>query len=250
MKPILYFESVSIWHHDDQRGSCWAKFFCKNNFLFKRSLVSKDHQEDNVWCDENPVLIDSSTLVPWSPLVPPGQPEYFTSVTNFGVAGSTWRGVVLSQSIRGGRTYLHAVECAGDLHVAHLHVARIYMQHCSTYLHVAKCGAGRGDLMGRPPTSPRLRPTSSLPLFQIGPNQINLNPNHADQQPIIALFSGQDELGEGKRVLDHFDETVTKPHSFLMLNVQCQLCLSKILGLLPGRTRLDLQLESLCHYKT
>ena len=59
---------------------------------------------------------------PWSPLVPLGQPEYFTSVTNFGVAGSTWRGVVLSQSIRGGRTYLHAVECAGDLHVA-----RIYM---------------------------------------------------------------------------------------------------------------------------
>ena len=104
--------------------------------------------------------------------------------------------------------------------------------------------------MGRPPTSPRLRPTSSLPLFQIGPNQINLNPNHADQQPIIALFSGQDELGEGKRVLDHFDETVTKPHSFLMLNVQCQLCLSKILGLLPGLARLDVQLESLflCHY--
>ena len=90
---------------------------------------------------------------------------------------------------------------------------------CSTYLHVAKCGAGRGDLMGRPPTSPRLRPTSSLPLFQIGPKHNNLNPNHADQQPIIALFSGQDERGEGKRVLDHFDETVTKPHSFLMLNV-------------------------------
>ena len=45
-----------------------------------------------------------------------------TSVTNFGVAGSTWRGVVLSQSIRGGRTYLHAIECAGDLHVASIYM--------------------------------------------------------------------------------------------------------------------------------
>ena len=66
--------------------------------------------------------------------------------------------------------------------------------------------------MGRPPTSPRLRPTSSLPLFQIGPNQISLNRNHTDQQPVIALFSGQDVLGEGKRGLNHFDETMTKPH--------------------------------------
>ena len=158
------------------------------------------------------MLIDPSTLVQVAPLGPP----WSTGI--FHISHKFWcRWVYLA---RGGPVTIYQRRahvstssrvcrrstCSKYLHVAHLQ-------------HVAKCGAGRGDLMGRPPTSPRLRPTSSLPLFQIGPNQINLNPNHADQQPIIALFSGQDELGEGKRVLDHFDETVTKPHSFLMLNV-------------------------------
>ena len=95
-----------------------------NSFVRTYSYLKGLHIKESLrrqydWCDENPVLIDPFTLVP---LVPLGQPEYFTSVTNFGVAGSTWRGVVLSQSIRGGRTYLHPVECAGDLHVT-----RIYM---------------------------------------------------------------------------------------------------------------------------
>ena len=162
-------------------------------------------------CDENPVLIDPFTLVPLGP-------PWSTGI--FHISHKFWcRWVYL---VRGGPVTIyqrraHVSTCSrvckrSTCSTSTCSTSTCSTSTCSTYLHVAKCSAGRGDLMGRPPTSPRLRPTSSLPLFQIGPNQISLNRNHADQQPIIALFSGQDVLGEGKRGLNHFDETMTKPH--------------------------------------